>query len=351
MQEQATSLTEKMRPLCFDDMTVHPTVNKILMEASTWDDCPHLLLYGPKSCGKLSRAMAFIKARYNVGFDDETETMLKLDGCDEELKVKKSSACTRLDAMTMTRHLDHKHMSALSHSLKGQRSLQTVNNLLGHRTIMIQNAHMLSNVAQQALRKIMETHSHHLRFILITDRIDSLLPPVQSRCMRIRFNKVTNQEAQDIITSVAWFSGPIIQQLIRFADGNLSDLMNALDLYVNRGKKIVAGTLCRKKMAEVAHAIIRADPIKTPALLSTIRTTFYDLLLLGYTVSQIVWDLLEELTHRSKWFEKNEHLLIECAAECELNAAKSVSNFEWQQTTPLHVDMFIVRCLQLVVYE
>jgi DNA polymerase-3 subunit delta' len=64
----------------------------------------------------------------------------------------------------------------------------------GTRVVLVEEAHLLTTEAQNALLKIIEEPPAHTIFILITDRIDALLPTIQSRCAAIYFPQVTESE-------------------------------------------------------------------------------------------------------------------------------------------------------------
>ncbi len=70
----------------------------------------------------------------------------------------------------------------------------------GIRVVVIEDAHLLTVQAQNALLKVIEEPPAQTLFILVTDRIDALLPTVQSRCASIYFPQLSETEITAFLT-------------------------------------------------------------------------------------------------------------------------------------------------------
>ena len=169
------------------------------------------------------------------------------------------------------------------------------------RVYIIDEVHMLTPAAENALLKIMEEPPEHLMFILATTDLHRILPTVRSRCQRFSFKRL---RAEDIVGRLRFVAGQEkidltlegATLLARLADGGMRDALSLLDQCAATG-----GTIDRAKVLDVLGL---AGNLKIAHIFNAIRrgnagaavTQFGELYDAGKDVSTV----LSELTSLSR---------------------------------------------------
>ncbi|MBX2977023.1 MAG: hypothetical protein KF721_12885 [Ignavibacteriaceae bacterium] len=132
---------------------------------------------------------------------------------------------------------------------------QTSSNL-NYRTVLISNAHLMSDEAQNALLKSLEEPPPGIIFVLTTDRIQLLKETILSRCWQINFQPLEHQELEDILTNYFNFDSQTLSEIIPFCEGSVRHALNLLEndfLFI----KEKAITILRHSMASKFHTSIK----------------------------------------------------------------------------------------------
>lgn len=113
------------------------------------------------------------------------------------------------------------------------------------RVYIIDEVHMLSPGAFNALLKIMEEPPEHVMFILATTEAHKVLPTIISRCQRFDFHRVDAQVIADFLLTIAEKEGVSLQQdaaltIAALADGGVRDAMSLLDQCMSKAQTITA---------------------------------------------------------------------------------------------------------------
>ncbi len=139
------------------------------------------------------------------------------------------------------------------------------------RVYIIDEVHMLTPAAENALLKIMEEPPEHLMFILATTDLHRILPTVRSRCQRFSFKRL---RAEDIVGRLRFVAGQEkidltlegATLLARLADGGMRDALSLLDQCAATGGTIdrpkvldVLGLAGNLKIAHIFNAIRRGN--------------------------------------------------------------------------------------------
>ena len=133
------------------------------------------------------------------------------------------------------------------------------------RVYIIDEVHMLSISAFNALLKIMEEPPEHVVFILATTEIHKLPVTILSRCQRFDFNRITAQQIADRLQYISQKEGVALPSdaamlLGRLADGGMRDGVSLLDKCISTGEEItlqLVKDLCG--VADKSHVFDRYD--------------------------------------------------------------------------------------------
>ena len=218
------ALYRKYRPKTFDDVVGQPYITETLKTQVR--------------TGRLSHAYLFIGTR-GTGKTTCARILAKAVNCEHPVDgnpCNKCAACRGIEDGTI---LDIVELDAASNN--GVEDVRMLRDeaifsptTVRKRVYIIDEVHMLSKPAFNALLKILEEPPEHLMFILATTELNKVLPTILSRCQRHNFRRL---DADTIAKRLAYvaecesinLTGDAAQLLGRLADGGMRDGLSLLD--------------------------------------------------------------------------------------------------------------------------
>lgn len=168
-----------------------------------------MLFYGPPGTGKTSTVLALAKELY--GPELMKSRVLELNASDERgisiVREKvKNFARTAVSNSTTTDRRDYPCPP--------------------YKIVILDEADSMTQDAQSALRRTMETYSKITRFCLICNYVTRIIDPLASRCSKFRFKPLDEGSARERLGEIAEKEGVrmedgVIETLIKVADGDL----------------------------------------------------------------------------------------------------------------------------------
>lgn len=254
-------LYRKWRPKIFSDVVGQPQVTVTLKNELTAGRIAHAYLFtGSRGTGKTTCAKILAKA---------VNCLHPVDGdpCGE------CEICRGVDNGSV---MDIVEIDAASNNgVDNIRSLREEANFTPaaakYRVYIIDEVHMLSTGAFNALLKTLEEPPAHVIFILATTEVHKLPATILSRCQRFDFRRIPAQEIADRLSYVAGQEQAEIEPqaallIARLADGALRDALSLLDQCLGRSKSVTvdvvnetAGLVGREHLYELTEAIQQND--------------------------------------------------------------------------------------------
>eukprot|EP01062_Namystynia_karyoxenos_P002782 TRINITY_DN10984_c0_g1_i1.p2 TRINITY_DN10984_c0_g1~~TRINITY_DN10984_c0_g1_i1.p2 ORF type:complete len:403 (+),score=136.01 TRINITY_DN10984_c0_g1_i1:93-1211(+) len=153
---------EKYRPKNISDVLSHRDIIDTIIKLIDAQKMPHLLLYGPAGTGKTSTIIACARRLYGNRLK---HNLLELNASDERgigaiRGMVKDFASTRQLFVTADSPF---------------------------KLVVLDEADQMTNDAQSALRRLMEQYARNVRFCLVCNHVNKIMPAIQSRCTRFRF--------------------------------------------------------------------------------------------------------------------------------------------------------------------
>lgn len=240
-QEEATTGTDsrcfqlKYRPRRFEDLVGHEFIAKVLCSHIEKNAIkPAYLFSGPKGSGKTSAARIFAAA-----MNCTSERTGKREPCGRCRQCRSARSGTNPDI----REID----AASNSGVDSIRSLlETVRYSpvsASFKVYIIDECHMLSKEAANALLKTLEEPPPHVVFILVTTDPQKLLEPVVSRCHENKFRRIPDSEAVSVMKRIAQkekieVEDGALKLISQLADGSLRDATKMLETVSCLGEKV-----------------------------------------------------------------------------------------------------------------
>lgn len=255
-------LYRKWRPRRFADVVGQPQVTDTLKNELMSNRLAHAYLFtGSRGTGKTTCAKILAKAVNCLNPQNG-------DPCGE------CEICRGLDNGSV---LDVVEIDAASNNgVENIRTLREEANFTPaaakYRVYIIDEVHMLSIGAFNALLKTLEEPPEHVIFILATTEVHKLPATILSRCQRFDFRRIAPADIAQRLTYIAGEENAEIEPqaallLARLADGALRDALSLLDQCLGRSRKVTmelvtqtAGLAGREHLFRLADAITGKDP-------------------------------------------------------------------------------------------
>ncbi len=281
----------KFRSQTLAEVVGQEPVTQTLLNALTSSRISHAYLFcGPRGTGKTSTARIVAKAV----------------NCLTNGHGEPCNTCEMCQAITEGRALDVIEIDAASNTgVDDIRSLrEKVNyapNQARYKVYIIDEVHMLSSSASNALLKTLEEPPAHVIFILATTESHKILPTIMSRCQRFDFRRITQDDIVSHLNHICDVEGITIEPeavrlIARSATGSLRDALNLLeqlttyyssDITLHQTQEML-GITGDQRTKELARHIVNSD---VPAGIATINSINND----GLNLRQFNRELVEYL--------------------------------------------------------
>jgi len=217
-------LARKWRPQGFDDLIGQEPIIRILKNSIDQGKVAHAYLFsGPRGVGKTSTARILAKAL----------------NCKEGPTSAPCGTCASCMSITNGSSVDVMEIDGASNnSVNDIRDLRERVKYAPsggrYKVYIIDESHMLSDAAFNALLKTLEEPPSHVVFVLATTAPKKVPSTVLSRCQHLPFRRIPGQEIKKRLKTISLaeninISGPTLELVAKAADGSLRDSLTILD--------------------------------------------------------------------------------------------------------------------------
>ncbi len=272
------SLYRRFRPGRFDEIRGQDHVVRALRSAVRDDRVSHAYLFsGPRGTGKTSSARILAKAL----------------NCEAPVEGEPCGTCTSCVEITQGSSLNVHELDAASNN-----GVDAMRDLVAHaglgtpgrwKVYIVDEVHMLSTAAANALLKTLEEPPSHVVFVLATTDPQKVPPTIRSRTQHLEFRLLGAEVLHGLLESVNADAGlgleePALEAAVRRGRGSARDALSALDQVVASGSADAA----RPELAEVVDALADGDLPRVLVALSSLVAG-------GWGPQQLATELIDEL--------------------------------------------------------
>ncbi len=267
MNKNSKVLALKYRPQTFDDLIGQEVVAETITNSIKADKIPNAYLFtGIRGIGKTTTARIVAKA-LNCSNGIENKCKIKCDNC---------------DAITNSNHIDVLEMDAASKT-----GVDDVRDLIEfsrygptsakYKIFIIDEVHMLSKQAFNALLKTLEEPPEYLKFIFATTEIKKIPITVVSRCQRFDLSRIKSSELLEYIKLIkdkenGKITEDALKLIVKISEGSVRDALSLLDralLSLDDGKELdlnsaqkIFGYFDKSQLIDLFELILKGEEPK-----------------------------------------------------------------------------------------
>jgi len=291
-------LARKYRPRTFGELVGQDHVVRTLRNAIARNRIAHAYLFvGPRGIGKTSTARIMAMALNcpggpNADYDPSHPVCLEIA----------EGRC--LDV----REIDGASNNGVEQVRELREDVRYMPQKCRFKLYIIDEVHMLSTAAFNALLKTLEEPPDHVKFIFATTEVQKVLPTILSRCQRFDLRRIPNELIVKQLNAIAEKEGIEVERgaleaLARFAEGGMRDAQSSLDqLIAFCGKRIteedvlqVFGLPPQRSIGMIAGCMLRGDATEALKQVSDLETQGKDL---GRVLGDCLWHLRSLLIYQ-----------------------------------------------------
>lgn len=232
------ALYRKYRPKTFDDVISQEHITTTLKNQIKNGSAAHAYLFtGSRGTGKTTCAK-ILAAAVNCLSPKDGNPCLECESCREILNGS-ATDIVEMDAAS-NRGVDDVRQ------LRDEVSYSPVS--CKYRVYIIDEVHMLTPEAFNALLKTLEEPPEHVKFILATTELHKVPATIVSRCQRFEFRRIDAAQSAERLLEVAKKEGAELDEdaallISRLSDGGMRDALSLLDRCVSSDKRVTAQTV------------------------------------------------------------------------------------------------------------
>ena len=350
------ALYRKYRSQNFSQLVGQDVIARTLKQAVEQDKISHAYLFsGPRGTGKTSVAKIFAKAM----------------NCPNQVGGEPCNNCYICQAVTDGSLEDVIEMDAASNNgvdeIRDIRDKSTyAPSIAQYKVYIIDEVHMLSTGAFNALLKTLEEPTPNVVFILATTELHKIPATILSRVQRFEFKSIKTQDIRDHIFQILEKEGidyetEAVEIIARRAEGGMRDALSILDQALSLTQEAtlttavseeITGTISLSALDHYVAALAQKD---VPGALQNLDLIFEN----GKSMTRFVVDLLQYLrdilivqaggenTHHSDVFERNLALPQDVLFEMISLATKSLADIKASLQPKIYAEMMTIRLAEI----
>lgn len=292
------AIYRKYRPQTFDDILGQDVITQILKETAKRDNFSHAYLFsGPRGTGKTTTARLIAKTANCEKRQEDDKFRNKGEPCNECESCLKTAEGRNLDMV----EIDAASNRGIDDIRNLRDNIKTAPSASTYKVFIIDEAHMLTKEAFNALLKTLEEPPEYVILIMATTELEKIPATITSRAQKFHFKKVPLKRIAQKINSIAEtedinIDEEAVELIASAAEGSFRDAESLLDQLVSTKSKSITvedvegmiGKIGFDKLSEVAGVLLENNLDKA---LKTINEIDEE----GHSLTSFTKDLLRYL--------------------------------------------------------
>ncbi len=367
MNNNSKVLALKYRPQTFDDLIGQEVVAETITNSIKADKIPNAYLFtGIRGIGKTTTARIVAKA---LNCSNGIHNLCKENFCESCKSISESNHIDvlEMDAASKTGVDDVRDL--IEFSRYGPTSAK-------YKIFIIDEVHMLSKQAFNALLKTLEEPPEYLKFIFATTEIKKIPITVVSRCQRFDLSRIKSSELLEFIKKIkdkenGKISNDALKLIVKISEGSVRDSLSLLDralLSLDEGKELdlnsaqkIFGYFDKSQLIDLFELILKGEETKVISIYRKIydqgvepKVFINDFLELLYYFKNINSLTLESTNFslNDEEFSKIKNLSNQIDSEVLILfwqfAISSLEEIDIVSNQHLSIEMFLIRLMHLI---
>ncbi|AXK50683.1 DNA polymerase III subunit gamma/tau [Spiroplasma alleghenense] len=357
MSEIKKSLYRIYRPTNFSEVACHENLKTILTNEIKNNSFPHALMFsGQRGTGKTSVAKIFAKTI----------------NCKNKVGFEPCNNCESCSLANNNSHPDIFEIDAASNNGVDEirnikNNVSTLPTIAEFKVYIIDEFHMLTNSAFNALLKTLEEPPKHIIFILATTELNKIPATIISRCQGFNFQKISKSAMKNKLNEISTkenikIDSDALDEIFYLSDGSLRDALNVLEQLMVFEKdeikladlKLVFNVASKKEKIDLLLDIFKGQVEKIIKYFEVATNSGVDFNSLALSLLEILKEIIEyKLTNNLEFKnvledEELEHFKIESLENLFLVSDILSEVYAKTKTTTINQDFMLVNILKVI---
>lgn len=327
----------------FENLVALRNSSQPLLDEDYFADMPHLIFYGHSGCGKTSLVNLFLSHVYDDTIYKTKKVKYTIQGYgNTNVDVDIMQSNYHITIIPTNSGFDKYLIQNVINDYASRQVLNIFKTKRKFKTVVIRNVDNLSYYAQTSLRCTMEKYIHKCKFILCVDQMSTIIEPLKSRSLSIRFPMPTESDIFLVLFAMSLKEGKFmsfdeINDIVYKSGRNIKNAIWLLEMHL---LDIPFESTWEKSIHKICQYIININNASVNLVqLNNVKNILYNVLITNIDLH----DIYIEFAKNFVTLIKDKHLYYEIVSICAEYEEKSKQGKRYI----IHLEAMVNKLLQV----